>query len=61
MNDPRYPLSIVPESVQDKYDRDLHDYNVARKNLLESWQALTRCIYAGSEMADQGASPETET
>jgi len=61
MNDPRYPLSIVPQEVQDAYDRDLFSYNVAKRNLLASWQALQRCIYASAECADAGASEEMET
>lgn len=63
MNDPRFPLSIVPQKLQDAYERDLFSYNVARKNLLESWQALQRCVYASAECADgpQDVEKGTET
>lgn len=54
MNDPRYPLSIVPQEVQDVYERDLFACNVAKKNLLASWTALQRAIYASAECADAG-------
>jgi hypothetical protein len=55
-------LLLCSPETRDRYERDRFAFDVATKNLMESWRAVIREAYAASECADaRGKCERTDT
>ena len=55
-------LSLCSQEARARYERDRWNFDVATKNLMESWREVIRQAYAASECADaRGKCGETDT